>query len=239
MPFCDELLPLVVVAVGRECGLDRPAQAGGVVVFEDETGAGAGARVPGLHGVGEPAGAVHDGHRAVAQAVELVEAAGLVARRHEEHVGARLDQVGEVVVEAAVETDLAREGALQAAEHVLEPRLAAAEHHQLKARGGATDRASTDRTRSKPFWPTSRETMPSTGTPGGRAGPGSPAGPACSHSLPVRSPALKWCGNVAIGLGRPLVVVDAVEDADHGRSSARAETDRGRRRGPRSGFRCA
>src|SRR3569832_1691008 len=47
------------------------------------------------NGVGEPARAPHQRRRAVAQAVDLIEAAGLVTRGHQEEIGAGLDAVGE------------------------------------------------------------------------------------------------------------------------------------------------
>ena len=52
-----------------------------------------------LDGVDEAAGRPHDRQGAVAQAVHLVEAAGLEARRHQEEVGAGLDAVRAAVVE--------------------------------------------------------------------------------------------------------------------------------------------
>ena len=51
------------------------------------------------HRVRQPAHRAHDRHRAVAQAVHLVQAARLEARRHQEHVSAGLDQVREPLVE--------------------------------------------------------------------------------------------------------------------------------------------
>ena len=53
--------------------------------------------------VGQASGPAHDGRGAVAQAVHLVQAAGLVAGWHQEEVGAGFDPVRERVVEAAVE----------------------------------------------------------------------------------------------------------------------------------------
>ncbi len=59
--------------------------------------------VAGSHGrdrIDQPAGGAHDRHGAVAQAVHLVQAARLEARRHQEHVGAAFDEVREAFVEA-------------------------------------------------------------------------------------------------------------------------------------------
>ena len=52
------------------------------------------------HRVQQPAHRRHDGRRAVGLAVHLVQPAGLEARRHQEGVGAGLDQVGQAFVEA-------------------------------------------------------------------------------------------------------------------------------------------
>ena len=52
-------------------------------------------------------GAEHHGRRAVAQAVHLVESAGLEARRHQEAVGTGLDAVGQGFDEAEADGDLA------------------------------------------------------------------------------------------------------------------------------------
>ena len=69
------------------------------VVGEDE----AGARCRGVahrgDGIRQAAGFPDDGDGAVLHGVDLVEAAGLVARRHEEHVGPGLHEVGQLVVE--------------------------------------------------------------------------------------------------------------------------------------------
>ena len=54
---------------------------------EDESGAAPTGGVELDHGVGEPARAAHDRHRPVAERDELAEAAGLVARGHQEAVG--------------------------------------------------------------------------------------------------------------------------------------------------------
>ena len=76
------------------------ARLSGVQVVEHEAGAVAGALVVVDHGVGEAAGRAHDRQRPVAQAVHLVQAARLEARRHQEEVAAGLDAVRPRVVEA-------------------------------------------------------------------------------------------------------------------------------------------
>ena len=57
------------------------------------------------HGVGQAADGVDDRHGAVAQAVHLVQPARLEPRRHQEDVGARLDQVRQRLVEADARAD--------------------------------------------------------------------------------------------------------------------------------------
>ncbi len=129
---------------------------------------------------------MHDGHGAVAQTVELVETTGLVARGHHEHVRAGLDQVRELVAEAAVEADLPGEGALECAEHLFEVVLAAAEQDELKA-WRRSRRPSTPARRSSPFWPTMRVTEPMTGVPRRYSRPSAPSNAALLRSLPDRS----------------------------------------------------
>ena len=181
--------------------------------------------IPQLHRVGEAAGLVHDRHRAVAQAVHLVEAARLVARRHQEHVGAGLDQVRELVREAVVEADLARERARELARTAVSNRGSplpsttswkpcAAQQLRQHARRAARS-------------PSGRRAATRCRSPARRASYGRPhrsrAAPACRRALPARSSAVKRCGISAIALGAPLVVVDAVEDADDGRRSRAQE----------------
>ena len=52
------------------------------------------------HGIRQSAGGTHHRGRAIAQAVQLVEAAGFEARGHDENVGPRLDAMGQRLVEA-------------------------------------------------------------------------------------------------------------------------------------------
>src|SRR5690606_37001323 len=114
-----QLLPDLLVLVDVERGGDRPGHRVGVVVLEDEAGPLAGGRVVELHGIRQSPRLAHDRHRPVAEAVHLVEPARLVARRHQEHVRPRFDQMGETVAESAVEDDLDGEIALQRVEVLL------------------------------------------------------------------------------------------------------------------------
>ena len=90
--------------------------------------------IPLLHRVRETAGPAHDRHRAVFQAVHLIEPARLVQRRHQEHVARRFDQMRELLAVAAMEHDAIREALLQAGEETFVARFAAAEHDQVRSR---------------------------------------------------------------------------------------------------------
>jgi hypothetical protein len=87
------------------------------------------------HRIEQPPHGRDDRWRAIGLAVHLVEAAGLEARRHEEDVGAGLDQVGEALVEPQVHGHLLRVLARRVLERLLQPRFALAQHHQLRAGG--------------------------------------------------------------------------------------------------------
>ena len=152
---------------GREdvCSAVSSAQRrpSGVKWSKSEAGALARHRVPGLDRVGEAARAAHHRRRAVAQAVHLVEAARLVARRHEEEVGAGLDPVRQLLVVAAEVPGLAREarpGARRGTTRTAPRRCRA---RRSARRGGRGTRAACRSSRSNPFCAVSRETMPSTG----------------------------------------------------------------------------
>ena len=107
-------MPLLMIVVQAALSLRKMARRGrwrqevvGIVSVELEAGAGAGVRVPLLDGVVQAAGGVDDGHGSVFEAVHLVQPAGLVARRHEEDIGAGFDLVREHLIEADVDGDLA------------------------------------------------------------------------------------------------------------------------------------
>ena len=119
------------------CSASKSASA--VVRVEQEAGALAGRGFHCVHRVGQPAGATHDRHRAVAQAVHLVQAARLVARRHEEHVGAGLDPVRELVVVARCRTRPCAGSALQPART-----SARSAPRRCRARRAASPRAQED-----------------------------------------------------------------------------------------------
>ena len=87
--------------------------------MELEAGAFAGADIVGLDGVVESADGADDGNGAVLERVDLVEAAGFVARGHEEHVGAGLDAVRHVIVVSDLDGEAARILADETAEEIL------------------------------------------------------------------------------------------------------------------------
>src|SRR5262245_12417301 len=95
-----DALPQLRLLAHRECATERRDHLAGLEALEEETGAFAGQRVELLDRVGEPAGRSHDRRGTVAHAVHLVEAARLVARRHEIEIRAAFDQVRERLVVA-------------------------------------------------------------------------------------------------------------------------------------------
>ena len=125
------------------------------------------------HRVGQAADAAHHRHRAVAQAVHLVEPARLEPRRHQEDVGARLDQVRQRLVEADARGDRDPGARRQRPPHVLVARLAGAEHDErgVELRQLVGERARSDRS---PFWSTIREIMPISGRASVASSAGSP-----------------------------------------------------------------
>ena len=89
------------------------------------------------HRVVQPAGGAHDRHRAVTQAVKLVQAARLEAGRHHKKIAAGLDAVRQAGVVADLHGDLFRVAPGQAAHRLLEQRIAAAQPGKLKRRPAA------------------------------------------------------------------------------------------------------
>ena len=208
-------------AYRSSASVHRPLERRGVEIIEYDAGAGAVCGVVVLDRIGESTGAAHDRHRAVAQAVHLVEPAGLVERGHEEQVARRLDPVRELLVVAALEHHPPREERAQPGEELLVLRLAAAEcgarqlartqhlgqrlEHQLDAllRGEAADDAGERHLGS------GREAH------------------ACKELALERRLACEVLrivvhGQVAVAARIPFVVVDAVQDPGE-RGAARAQ----------------
>ncbi len=109
MAFLTTRVQTVRRAYRRRARSMQASKACGLALSKDE--AGGRARVQRGRccvddGVGQTAGAAHHGQGAVTQAVDLIQAAGLEARRHQEDVGAGLDAVREVLVVTDVQTQL-------------------------------------------------------------------------------------------------------------------------------------
>ena len=136
-PGALNLAPARRLAPRRDRAPHRRGQRRALGALEQETGLAVGDRVD------QPAGGVRHRRRAVALAVHLVQPAGLEARRHQEEIGARLDQVGELLVEAGRHRDaagMARGGAASAPSSSRSPlpeqRELRRQRGQLVGRGG-------------------------------------------------------------------------------------------------------
>src|SRR5438067_13428585 len=88
------LAPAPRIAVDLERATHRRDQRRALGALEQKAGLAVRDRVD------EPAGGARYRRRAVTLAVHLVQAAGLEARRHEEEIGARLDEMRELLAEA-------------------------------------------------------------------------------------------------------------------------------------------
>ena len=123
-------MPRSLIAKGLQRSFDGKEQGLTTVLVKLETGSLPGAGVPGFDGVVEPAGGAHDGHGSVFQTVNLVQTARLVARGHQEHVGARLDFVRDHIVVRDLDRDLLGKLFLQAQEHFFVILVAGTQHGQ-------------------------------------------------------------------------------------------------------------
>ena len=85
------------------------------------------------HGVGQPTHSAHQGQRAVAQAVELGQAARLEARGQQNHVGPRNHAVRQGFVVTNDERHVARVALCAVAQRLLYCRIARAQHRELPA----------------------------------------------------------------------------------------------------------
>ncbi len=115
--------------------VERPQQGVTRVLREGESVAPAGAPIPGRHRVSQPARRMHDRDGPVPQAVELVQAAGLEPRRHQEEVAAGLDDMGQPLVEADPHADAIGIPIRQPQPLLLEPPGTAAEQDEGGAGG--------------------------------------------------------------------------------------------------------
>ncbi len=163
MAFCTRRRHRPDLRIPVQRGVDRPRQAGGIVVIEHHAGALPGLRIEVLHRVGQPAGAAHDRDGAVAQAVHLVEAAGLVLRGHQEHVAGGLDPVRVFLAVATAKGHarrmLMRQLARGTARSAASPLPSTARQNSRSA----SRRGSASIIRSSPFCEARRLTMPISG----------------------------------------------------------------------------
>ena len=109
---------------------DSMEQGATVIIVELKASPGTVFEVEGVDGVVEATGRANDRNGAVAEAVDLVQAAGLITRRHQKNIGAGLDEVGEAIVIADDRADAAWEILSQGAEHVLVAAVARAKNSQ-------------------------------------------------------------------------------------------------------------
>ena len=87
------------------------------------------ARVPGLDGVVQTSRGANDWHRAIFQAIDLVQPAGLILRGHEEHVCARFNLVRNGIVISNLHRNLLWKLLLHAQEHLFIFLVASAQSH--------------------------------------------------------------------------------------------------------------
>ena len=112
----------------------------------------------------QPADAPDDRHGAVAHAVHLVEPARLESRRHQEDVGARLDEVRQPLVEADARADAVAVQGREPSPEVLVARLAGAEHDERRVEPRDLVRKRRDRDRSPSDRPSARSSRPADGS---------------------------------------------------------------------------
>src|SRR3989441_9625235 len=129
----DELerAPLATVRVERERACESVEQGAGGVVAKYEAVRFRSAPII-AHGVREPADFPHDRNRAVPKTVHLIQSAGLEPRRHEEDVGAPLNQMREPFVEPDARTNAIRESRRERRPEILIPRFAGTEDDERR-----------------------------------------------------------------------------------------------------------
>ena len=132
------------------------------VLRELEAGAVQGIGVDVVDGIVQAPVARTTRYGAVAQLVHLVQPAGLVARRHEECVGARLDLVREGIVEGQADAQPRRVTVPGVGEPPLVAFVATAEDDDLEVLGEKLRQGAARM--SRPFCSARRVTMPKSGT---------------------------------------------------------------------------
>ena len=114
-----------------QAALDREEQLVGVEVREGQAVAGPDVLFKIRDGVLEAADLADDGHRAVFHGDHLAQAAGLVARRHEEQVGAGVDLVGQFLAEADLDGHFVGVAPRQVLQGLFISAVARADHDEL------------------------------------------------------------------------------------------------------------
>src|SRR5579862_2612006 len=210
-----QLLPDAAVAERADGPLERLPQRGGFVRLEHESVGdpardGVGGRVDDR--IGESARLAHHRDRAVAEAVELVEARRFVAGRHEEHVRPGLDAVGQRVVEPEGHGDAPGVARVKRRKELMVLGLAGAEQDKLRARrdetvedGGHQIEALLVREPADHAYERGiRRVVEMLGAPQ----------VARADGLAAEVVGRVACGDVRIGRRIPGPVIDAVQDAD-------------------------
>ena len=215
----------------------RPAEALGGEVLEDEAGAPAVAGSKGSTVSARPPVLRTIGRRAVAQAVHLVEAAGLEPRRHQEEVGAGLDLVGERRCCSRGGTrPCPGSGAASQLEELLVARLAAAQRHQPHVAPASSAGSVSKQQVETLLAGQARHDADHAARPSLVEADLAQQGRACSSAC-RRGRRPSSVAEVRVGLRVPLLVVDAVDDAEQRAARGRAAARRGRSRAPASGSR--
>ncbi len=125
-----QLLPRTLIAIELQRLMNGSQQGFSGVFLELESGALLSACIPGIDRVVEAACSTNHRRGTVLQAVNLVQAARLVAGRHKKHVRAGLNLVGQCVVVSDSHSDLVGHASAEAHKHFLIEPVAAAEHGQ-------------------------------------------------------------------------------------------------------------
>ncbi len=122
-----EGVPCVLILKNGERALYGSQIIVGIIALEFEAGAGFRFGVPFFHCVIEAAGGADYWNRSILKAVDLVQAAWLIARRHEVDVGAGVNLVRQRLVVGDANGNLFREPFMQGAEEVFVIWLACAQ----------------------------------------------------------------------------------------------------------------
>src|SRR5579859_137060 len=198
-------LPAFPVLESARSSADSRQQSLGRVVFELEPGTI-------LDSIIKPAGGANHRHRAVTQAIHLVQAAGLILAGHEEYIGAGLDFVRQsfVITDAHGDVLGMRGGRLSQAGFVIG--VARSEHYKIQIIGGQLGGNFKNQLRA--FL-------------AGEAGHDAEQGPVHGsgrqlellYQIPLADPSTTEsvrrivCGQVEVGLGVPAAVIHAIQNS--------------------------